>query len=99
MANPSKIAASVIQITLSELKLVQISARICLKQLRKVSVMDLIPKNTLNGITIRSIDIGKAENAAANTLFFRDFVEKSRRLRWFRGRFRKQEMVSRSTFK
>jgi hypothetical protein len=61
--------------------------------------MDLILESILNGITVRSIDNGKAENAAENTWFFRDFVEMRWRLRWFRGRFHKQEMVSRSSFK
>jgi hypothetical protein len=38
--------------------------------------MDLILKSIFNGMTVRYIDIGKAENAAANTLFFGDFIEK-----------------------
>jgi hypothetical protein len=53
--------------------------------------MDLIFKNMLNGTTVRCIDIGKAEKAATNTLFFGDFVEKRWRPHRFRGRFHKQE--------
>jgi hypothetical protein len=74
--------------------LVQISTRICLKQLRKVSVKGLILESILNSITVRSINISKAENSAANTLIFRDFsqrggdfaalVDGSTGRRWFR---------------